>query len=195
MFKLNRLLLLLILLVSCTENENFFIEKYSREKSLSSLNIGLEKFPQSIKLHELRFSYFIENDNFNLAKKDYEYLTIKNKNPDGLIFYYANEEYNSKDNDRVLKILQISKNYEIDVRFRFLRGLIFFEKGNFSNSMIDFDYCIKNNYKLAESHYWRGMIFFSIKEINAAKKELEHSNKLGDKYAKEILKLYSLYFY
>ncbi len=87
----------------------------------------------------------------------------------------------------------IDTGFEFDVsmeEIRFERGIAYYQLDSLIASFKDFDFCIQNEFELAESFYHRGLIYIAYGNSHKGCEDLYKANVLNYIYAQESIDLY-----
>ncbi|MBF0473083.1 MAG: tetratricopeptide repeat protein [Nitrospirae bacterium] len=71
----------------------------------------------------------------------------------------------------------------------FSKGLSYVVSGNYKQALEEFNNAIENNPKLAIAYYNRGIVYSRLGDNNGAIKDFKMAASLGDKFAKDYLKM------
>ena len=77
----------------------------------------------------------------------------------------------------------IDTGSEFDVlmeEIKFSRGLSYYDIDSMKLAFEDFSFCIQKNYEIAESYYWRGVIYLYFDMKKEGCEDLTKSKELGD---------------
>lgn len=87
----------------------------------------------------------------------------------------------------------LDNGFEFDAQMeeiRFERGISRYNIDSLKTAFEDFDFCIKKNYELPDSYYWRGLIFLAYDMTTEACEDLKKARELGDPEAGELIDTY-----
>jgi tetratricopeptide (TPR) repeat protein len=113
---------------------------------------------------------------------------------DSALYYYnwsmRKKERNGyvADLSKEVKKVASKRIYDVDYYNIVLRhGIASYFERDFVSSMMSLNYCIKNNYHLDQSLFFRGLLYLEIEEREKACKDLDEARKSGNAEAEEVI--------
>ena len=183
------------------------------KKAIYKLDKIIDDYPNNIQLLVERGIYLFEINEVQQSLRDFKKILNLDKDNTlalfniGVIYssigekeksiFYFNKAISTKggetvwfeDNERSI----YKNNYDISMNeIIYQRGLSYYDINSFVSAFKDIDYCVKNQYRLDQSYYYRGIIYLTYKKKDQGCGDLHLSVSYGNNLADSVIKEYCL---
>lgn len=202
-----------------TKNYWQIVEKYKSQNNINALLVLTQEIIKRNQhcrdAYALRGDIYFSLDSIEQAHKDYKFLTQIDSNNvyawfevgalyelkakyDSAVYYYDKAIGKKKINDSLIidrnnsfETLTNQRGYDVAYSKIVLRkGIASYYNGNLKAAFKDIQYCINEKYALQDAYFYRGLIYFYLKQSKDFCADFEKAKLYGNLDAENYIKKY-----